>query len=458
MTFQTFLPPPLERRAAPCSLRQAFIVILSFVLLLLACCCGLSDATALPESLTGDSSDHVGEESIKPHVAHSSRGAVDEYDLMLRRYQDRVARVERTGQSTPHTPPLGLEPFNCPKIGKRNKTSTSVHSLHPQDIKVVMAMGDSVTAAFGAMGTQGLTHDLLEWRGWSFSIGGAPNASTVPKFLQHYNPGVVGMSLGEHEWEFCWGLLCPERRHPELDQLNAAQSFAMMYNMANGPGNQLAYLVDTLKSSAYIDYANDWKLLTLYIGSNDMCAGCDNHTAWQPVSYEQYKQYFHQMLFGLKASVPRLFVNVVQLLRVSDVYNITLHSEYCRSMHESIFKFECSCAFANSSLGREQREKMDELTDQYNLALQQVVDEISAVPSNDFAAVIQPGFTRPDLDLFPVSFLSTIDCFHPSLAAHQAMAKVLWNNMLAPQKEKGTTFDYMKPYTCPTEDTILATT
>ena len=397
----------------------------------------------------------LAEGSIPDITRHQAKG-ISNKD-MVKLYQNRLDKVRLVdGLEMPGS--SYLEPFNCPKLPKRNKTSTSVHALHPQDIKVVLAMGDSVTAAFGAMGTQGLIHDLLEWRGWSFSAGGAPNASTVPTFLRHYNPDIVGMSVGDHEWEFCWGYVCPERRHPNLDKLNAAQSFAMMYNMANGPGNEVKYLVDRLKSSEFIDFQSDWKLLNLYIGSNDMCAGCENSTSWQPVSYQQYKQYFRQMLHELETQIPNLFVNVIQLMRVSTVYNVTLKSEYCRTMHESIFKWECSCAFSDTPEGRAQRVRMDNLTDMYNLALEEVVAETSKVPSNTFAAVIQPGFTEPAHERFPITFLSTIDCFHPSLAAHQAMAKVIWNNMLAAKSDKGNTFDYTKPYTCATEDTVLPTT
>ncbi|XP_065179526.1 phospholipase B1, membrane-associated-like [Sycon ciliatum] len=390
-----------------------------------------------------------------------------------REYQERVVQtvlsrlvevdIDNANSATTGTAGAGLtphqqaDPFNCPSLPARNATSTSVHSLHPQDVKVVMAMGDSLTAGFGEMGVQGLEHDLLEWRGWSFSMGGAPNASTIPAYLKRYNPDLIGMSLGEHTWEFCWGLICPERRHPELDRLNAAQSFAMMYNLANGKGNQLSYLIEQLKADSRIDFENDWKVLSIYIGSNDMCAGCDNSTAWQPVTYKLYKQYFRQVLTGLKAGIPRLFVNVVQLMHVSVVHNATLHSEYCRSMHKSIFEWECSCAFSDTPDGLVMRQKMDNLTDLYNLALEEVVAEISAEKSDTFAAVIQPGFTQPVNETFPISFLSTIDCFHPSLAAHIAMAKVLWNNMLSPKDKKLSTFDYQAPFMCPTADSVFPT-
>jgi phospholipase B1 len=88
--------------------------------------------------------------------------------------------------------------FNCPSLLPLTKPATSVHELRPQDIKVVMAMGDSVTAAFAALGEQHDIKDVYEYRGISWSIGGDPNSTTIPSLLKHYNPDLVGASIGSH--------------------------------------------------------------------------------------------------------------------------------------------------------------------------------------------------------------------------------------------------------------------
>lgn len=36
--------------------------------------------------------------------------------------------------------------FNCPKLPPLSQPARNVHDLRPQDIKVVMALGDSITA------------------------------------------------------------------------------------------------------------------------------------------------------------------------------------------------------------------------------------------------------------------------------------------------------------------------
>ena len=41
---------------------------------------------------------------------------------------------------------LGADEFNCQKLPPLTRPAATVYELRPQDIKVLMAMGDSVTA------------------------------------------------------------------------------------------------------------------------------------------------------------------------------------------------------------------------------------------------------------------------------------------------------------------------
>ena len=49
-----------------------------------------------------------------------------------------------------YTPFKGRSYFQCGQDYTNNHTSTSVHRLRPKDIKVVSALGDSLTAALGS--------------------------------------------------------------------------------------------------------------------------------------------------------------------------------------------------------------------------------------------------------------------------------------------------------------------
>ncbi|CAG10376.1 unnamed protein product [Tetraodon nigroviridis] len=79
-------------------------------------------------------------------------------------------------------------------------TPSSVHELRPADIKVVAAVGDSLTAANGVGAkTDNILLVLNEYRGLSWSIGGdknITNVTTLPNILREFNPSVTGFSKG----------------------------------------------------------------------------------------------------------------------------------------------------------------------------------------------------------------------------------------------------------------------
>ena len=93
--------------------------------------------------------------------------------------------------------PTGTD-FPCKPLHDTTKT-TSVHRLKPNDINVVAALGDSVTAGFGAKSSNLLTL-YREFRGVSWSIGGdktLDQVTTLPNILKKYNSRIKGFSLKE---------------------------------------------------------------------------------------------------------------------------------------------------------------------------------------------------------------------------------------------------------------------
>jgi len=72
-----------------------------------------------------------------------------------------------------------------------------------------MALGDSITAGFGAKGQDIKIpidiHNLYENRGISFAIGGDPDAITIANFIKYYSPELIGSSIGDHLVEVCYG-------------------------------------------------------------------------------------------------------------------------------------------------------------------------------------------------------------------------------------------------------------
>ncbi len=110
----------------------------------------------------------------------------------------------------------------------------------------------------------------------------------------------------------------------------------------------------------------------------------------------------------------------------------------------------------------------------YNAKARAVAAHYQSLNYANFTVVSQPfGRNTAATDL-PDDFLSNLDCFHPSLVAHEAMAIALWylilrvclsytnlyiirNNMLTPMAQKKTYLDPTDIPLCPTADTLLYT-
>jgi phospholipase B1 len=175
--------------------------------------------------------------------------------------------------------------------------ATIVHQLRPADISVVGALGDSITAGFGARATS-LIDLVIEARGASWIIGGDDDVATVPNFLRVYNADLTGFSLGNGNANRGFG--------------DASISGAV----APGMFNQATTLVNNMRTSlSEEDFEGAWKLVSVWIGGNDICS--------RGTSAEEYVSEIERALDHIQANLPRTFVNLVTMVDVGSLYDIT---------------------------------------------------------------------------------------------------------------------------------------
>lgn len=335
--------------------------------------------------------------------------------------------------------------LTCPPLPVHDPPDV-VTNLRPDDIKVVMTLGDSITAGFGIMGASG---KLNEYRGLSWAIGGDANATTLANFFQYYTPTVQGASHGFHVAELCYGVICPPGQyHPTQDVLNAAQSGAMVEDLVK---HELTYLIDEVKAIPGLNYTQDWKHLTLLIGANDLCASCILKTYLDP---EDFQTHLMEVLEGVRTNIPRVFVSLAELFNLSQVYDLSLKTKVCTTIHRDFF-VECDCIFCPEC--NQTRNTVDTMCQLYNGKMRDIAAYYQGKNYSDFTVVVQPFGRDTMIKDQPTDLLSTLDCFHPSLLAHQGMAVALWNNLLTPAANKKTTLNLTDTPLCPTADTLLYT-
>eukprot|EP01114_Cavostelium_apophysatum_P007810 TRINITY_DN19995_c0_g1_i1.p1 TRINITY_DN19995_c0_g1~~TRINITY_DN19995_c0_g1_i1.p1 ORF type:complete len:383 (-),score=50.59 TRINITY_DN19995_c0_g1_i1:81-1229(-) len=346
---------------------------------------------------------------------------------------------------------LPLPKFNCPNLPP-SPPATNVNKLRPSDIKVVMAIGDSITAGFGMHSGRfwDVMEALVEYRGDVFSIGGDGNY-TIASYLSNFNTkGIVGPSVG---WTFPWDAISWENQtiepwEPDITRLNGAQSGAKIHDLPP----QIDYITNQLLTTynESVDMENDWKMMTIFVGANNLCRTCNGD--YDPDYFEKNLEGLVQKIYD---QIPRTFVSILQLFNISQVYHLAEQSDYCMFMWDNLCECPCMCKNATA----ETRTVMDEHSVYYNERIENVAQNWQNKNLGTFTVKVQP-FLRDMMipDIVGLSALSSLDCFHPSWFADAVWSIGYWNNLMAiDQSSKETAVDYMDTiFTCPNSTTVLS--
>jgi len=314
----------------------------------------------------------------------------------------------------------------CPSIPLPPDTN-DVNNLRPGNIKVLMSMGDSITAAMSAKDTNIL--NLHEYRGLSFPIGTDPGVMTFANLLKQYSP--PGYPLGTST-----GI---GKRTMSTNGLNAAVSGAINSDMLG----QAEWLVAELKANSKINMAKDWKVVTIWIGSNNICQVCNDAVGNNAVNYEKH---IYAALDYFYTHVPRLFVNLLAILDITKIYDI--NNGLCSILHPN----ECPCP---SSRNANVRQTVKAVISEYVHTANIIAANYTARKNPEFAVVVQPFLV--DSPIYNRTYLSAADCFHPSAIAHEAAGIALWNSIITPIAKKPYAWDPAQPPLCATSESLLYT-
>ncbi|KAM5143269.1 phospholipase B1, membrane-associated [Callospermophilus lateralis] len=327
----------------------------------------------------------------------------------------------------------------CPDKDPSNTVPTSVHRLKAADIKVIGAIGDSLTAGNGAGSKPGDIIDVItQYRGLSWSVGGDQNISTVTtlaNILREFNPALQGFSIGKGKENTPGAFLNQAVAGAKAEDLPA----------------QARKLVDLMKNDSRINFQEDWKIITLFIGGNDLCDFCNNPVHSSP---QNFTNNIMKALDIFHAEVPRAFVNLVKVLEIINLRE--LYKEKTISCPRLILRSMCPCVLKFDDNSTELASLID-LNKKYQEGTQQLIDTGRYDTREDFTVVVQPFLEKVDmpktLDGLPDSSFFAPDCFHFSSKAHAHAASALWKNMLEPVGQKTTrhNFENKMDIVCPNQ-------
>lgn len=210
-------------------------------------------------------------------------------------------------------------------------------------------------------------------------------------------------------------------------------------------------LVRKIRENDGIDFYNDWKLVTMYIGANDICQlPCINDTDGEP---QVLIQNIKSGLDYLRDNLPRTFVNAVPLSNIPETARTIVTSSTIGPVCESFYEGTCPCVYGEMSIG----ERLDIILIQYQQNLQALVESGRYDGFDNFTVVLQP-FSQ-SVQLYVVNNLVdtssfAVDCTHFSAKGNREFAIGLWNNMLEKVGGKSTRLELqpMIKINCPTDE------
>ncbi|XP_067939014.1 phospholipase B1, membrane-associated-like [Watersipora subatra] len=363
--------------------------------------------------------------------------------INLDRSDPRVVQRERAGfWSGDSDVKLTLD---CDMQARSKNRPTSVHKLRPGDIDVIGAMGDSITAGFGAGADYIFINEWFhEYRGQSWSAGGDKSYSqghtTLPNILREFNPELTGYSEGTLK-------LFGNPLTSSKTQLNVA----ITGDVAQDMNDQAKNLVEKMRADPDINMKHDWKMVTLFIGANNLCAFCKDE---EEHSAKSYIKEIQKGLDILKAEIPRLYVNLVEIF---DIVPLTKMAKFelgtitCSLAHS--LANVCPCTRDQDDINYKFDAKaLRQRALEYQEAIHDLVNS-GRYEDEDFTVVVQSFFknTGPPLDEDGEPDMSYFaqDCFHFSTKGQNRAGIGLWNSLIQPVGRKPTTWDIEETAKCP---------
>lgn len=305
-----------------------------------------------------------------------------------------------------------------------------------------MAMGDSITAGFSARS------DIYESRDISWSIGkGEAKQMTFPWLVEQYSPKVEGQSTKKVLPKDVLRLPKGDY-HPETDHLNVAESSGAVHS--GSLVEQWGYLEKALEKYTNLD--GRWKVLTIFMLANDVCYQCS-----LPMYTGAWRAAYDALLAKVVSKLTKTYVNLVPMLQLSDIHRIQQGRIGCKIEHTIIDEAGCIDNGTPAQLAM-----MDANTRALNNQLHEMAVSWQAKLKQDGRTDMYIG-TQPFLEgigkTLDHTFISKLDCFHPSAMAHQELAIALWDSMLVHDRKNLHKYIQVPgpKLICPTKDSVFYT-
>ncbi|KAI8925642.1 hypothetical protein BC831DRAFT_460066 [Entophlyctis helioformis] len=394
-------------------------------------------------SLLGDTNQEWGyptwiERELTRHP--SSHDDYDEHSTPPRAMDDSVLQLGRSGSDTdqvlPATPKVRdrrsmtslLHNFRISRLLSEASLSTiPMHSssyapearpqrttastLRASDIKLLVCLGDSlltglcVTAhpskvknkVLATLAKAGSTSLILPWmvsgehRHNTCISGGGHGVVSVGRLLKVFSPDIIGLT---------------QHKTP-LFSRGAGFNFARTGSTVDNLADQVVRFVTKLRQPEYRFLENEWKVVFIWIGANDVFTSKTGTIA------RTFEAKLVKALQSLKSLISKALVCIVTLPDLSKAHVATTEK---------------------------QRDLIAQNSRIVNERIRQAVSNYMWNDTAEFRVVLQPIPADEISEEQYDKFVSRLDGVHPNFLAQQLFAKCIWNNMFLPAELKMTHF------------------
>ena len=115
------------------------------------------------------------------------------------------------------------------------------------------------------------------------------------------------------------------REKEKKSQIGKGFNAAVSGAESNDMPTQAARLVQRFRESKDIDFDNDWKLITIFIGGNDLCRYAKDKELHSP---QRYIDEIAAAIDLLYKELPRAFINLASSIDASQVKDLNIGKDY----------------------------------------------------------------------------------------------------------------------------------
>ncbi|KJH48552.1 GDSL-like protein [Dictyocaulus viviparus] len=321
---------------------------------------------------------------------------------------------------------IGGELHCNPEMMKPSPTiPDDVNRVRPADIKVIGAMGDSITLALESINYDDDPYDV--YPGNSYITGGDGTLKehiTVANILRLFNPNIIGMSYGSGKND------------------NSSFNVAVVGQTSIDIPRQARDLIQRMRTRG-VDLANDWKLISIFIGINDL--GGRQCLTEEQIDRTVYKEKLEEGINILRKNSNRTIVSIISMWNprlILDAESLITKGEgmQCGDSHNFIARREHLYKEYRKVVYELQNEKRFDHKD-FTVVVQGFLDEVKDAYRNKNGEYDKSFYGR--------------DIYHLSKYGNAVVGKFLWNSLLEPVGRKTTKVklaDDSTPLMCPTEE------